>query len=537
MVEDFKSHPLFKELQNSDPEFYNTLEQFKLLEDPKDWGDNSLRISTQKIATSCISSIKKRLSQEKFGPIDIFNLQIIKYLGYFNPRVRAKLKAELFGDINDASIQIKAWRRMIKGDYRFRQFPRNTAYPKRFHEFLEQTHLEFMLLSTKNGARGAGEEFSALEPTEVNASIENPAKLVYLALNHIYEHNLGTVEPIIELEHLMKRSVDIKKSIYSHVLLNTPPEETGTMKLLKDMKFLSSLDPEMQRNVYEYERLSDPPEKDGINPFAIDIEELIKSVQKVDPQVKISMVRDLVVKLEKPEFRGQLKDENQHQLSADDHLHIASKKGVSESRQRNIGKIHGTARWPSVQYQKTYAMWSDPGLVKDKNLKLLLKMKFELCKEIEEYRTRLVLVLRTEALVKESLNSGELTRKSGESFLKFLTALSQIWLEVGWNPIKGGSYGPRARYIGIQVIQLISEHSFGKLPINLHRSFEDLIAHLTATDKTGQLLKVFNSAYQDITDYRVYAFFKRPVPHNFLSSDIDPDDTKAFLDQLSKSLR
>ncbi|CAH7689606.1 expressed protein [Phakopsora pachyrhizi] len=141
MVEDFKSHPLFKELQNSDPEFYNTLEQFKLLEDPKDWGDNSLRISTQKIATSCISSIKKRLSQEKFGPIDIFNLQIIKYLGYFNPRVRAKLKAELFGDINDASIQIKAWRRMIKGDYRFRQFPRNTAYPKRFHEFLEQTHL------------------------------------------------------------------------------------------------------------------------------------------------------------------------------------------------------------------------------------------------------------------------------------------------------------------------------------------------------------------------------------------------------------
>ncbi|CAH7689605.1 expressed protein [Phakopsora pachyrhizi] len=421
--------------------------------------------------------------------------------------------------------------------------------------------------------------YSALEPTEVNASIENPAKLVYLALNHIYEHNLGTVEPIIELEHLMKRSVDIKKSIYSHVLLNTPPEETGTMKLLKDMKFLSSLDPEMQRNVYEYERLSDPPEKDGINPFAIDIEELIKSVQKVDPQVKISMVRDLVVKLEKPEFRGQLKDENQHQLSQTI-TSISPQKREFQSLVKGIlgkfmelhdGQASNTKKvglllflndlvfrsfqaWSFLREELmreskiydnltnyisniAYAMWSDPGLVKDKNLKLLLKMKFELCKEIEEYRTRLVLVLRTEALVKESLNSGELTRKSGESFLKFLTALSQIWLEVGWNPIKGGSYGPRARYIGIQVIQLISEHSFGKLPINLHRSFEDLIAHLTATDKTGQLLKVFNSAYQDITDYRVYAFFKRPVPHNFLSSDIDPDDTKAFLDQLSKSLR
>ncbi|MBW0481783.1 hypothetical protein O181_021498 [Austropuccinia psidii MF-1] len=347
LIEDFRSHPLFKKIdENASNYIYSILQRLEKLKDPrvversskkrddfllatsdpktpkrsaiqqqkvlkrlKSFKDllaesnTSDEVTALSLATTALDSLKNRISQEEsLEAIDIFNLQILKFFGYFSPITRQIFKSLLFGDGSKEKIPI-IWRQLIAADQIFQKTSRMTAYPARYHEFLEQVHLEWsekfkryqLVLQLANiynnpprGIEKWHEKYlrkiaagfsgliyhtewplksegryvktekliekcskflgsQMLVAPESHSLYRNPANLVFQVLNHIYVHSPGDFLTQHKLETLIKRDVYLKKAIYAHVLLlqGSNLNEAPHLKLLKDLNFMELLTPSM----------------------------------------------------------------------------------------------------------------------------------------------------------------------------------------------------------------------------------------------------------------------------------------------------
>ncbi|OAV96504.1 hypothetical protein PTTG_26317 [Puccinia triticina 1-1 BBBD Race 1] len=133
LLEDFRSHPLFvKEIAKS-PNLVRLLKWFEEFNPPKHWGDSDY----SNIVTSFLSNVE---NEGKLGAEDILTLQLIKYIGFFNPQARELFKAKMRGyDPNGEEVpQPDVWHKLITADLLFQDYSRQTLYPHRYHGSLEQ---------------------------------------------------------------------------------------------------------------------------------------------------------------------------------------------------------------------------------------------------------------------------------------------------------------------------------------------------------------------------------------------------------------
>ncbi|KNE95589.1 hypothetical protein PSTG_11095 [Puccinia striiformis f. sp. tritici PST-78] len=309
LLEDFRSHPVFlKENEEivTSPELLSLLKWFEDFKEPKDWSDSTY----SRLVASLVAKVQ---TEEALDSKDIMTLQLIKYIGFFNPPAREVFKTIAHGrgktleEVPVSRVVSRVWRKLITADLLFQDHPRQTYYPHRYHGLLEQTSMEWReefrrrfiagkltyasanppLSFRRREERQLRKIFGELNEIQFishwpyrvegfyvnpeglvrkcanflaqqvhlppNSNPQHPVKLVYKILNHIYEHSKADADTQILIEKLIKRNVYLQKTVYAHVLLRQKftPQEFASLNLLEDMGFYKLLTPGMRKHLQE----------------------------------------------------------------------------------------------------------------------------------------------------------------------------------------------------------------------------------------------------------------------------------------------
>ncbi|PLW15131.1 hypothetical protein PCASD_23229 [Puccinia coronata f. sp. avenae] len=236
LLEDLRCHPAFlngEEQMVTAPELVELLDWFEEFKKPPVW----LHGDFDSLVTKLVAKMK---IQDKIDRDEALCVQLIKYIAFFNPEARDLLKLRIRSGTSNQEVPAPdVWRKLIISDLFFRDHPRQTLYPQRYHGLLEQLSLEWReefrrrsiagKLNSAGGTRktrrqmlkisGKAHEIRFITewplhaegnyddpktlvrrcvkflsdqahlPPEKDSIREHPVNLVYRLLNHIYEHS------------------------------------------------------------------------------------------------------------------------------------------------------------------------------------------------------------------------------------------------------------------------------------------------------------------------------------------------------------
>ncbi|KAA1072756.1 hypothetical protein PGT21_000377 [Puccinia graminis f. sp. tritici] len=404
-------------------------------------------------------------------------------------------------------------------------------------------------------------------PPEVNEDTNrlHPIKLVYTILNHVYEHSKGDSNTQILIERLIKRNVYCQKTIYAHVLLRQKftPREFASLTLLEDIGFYDLLTPGMRKRLqYLAERevvLNTSSELYRNEKEIIDYtkgkRELPRLVtpssnyhlpaeKNLDEAVELIIKQFELNSQETKKFEsGEISLEEHEALSLQQAMLVAELMKVVSTgpriwrkvRQRLVEDVGLRVKIFSLLNTKATLILDDINVGKNEVSGFgLADFRHKMAKEITEYLKRSALISSLQSMVNDKLKRRLIDPEAADDITDFLSKLKNARLEVQWSALKWGLYDICPVEVSKESLKLIREYGFGRLPVDIHAKLANLMTHLTYGDSTKHINDMYYMAFQDVLDYRAFAFFQRTIPEN---ANQEVDSERENLDGLTEQLR